>query len=446
MRIELPLKVQQIINRISKAGFEAYAVGGCIRDSILGRVPDDWDITTSATPQQVKELFTRTVDTGIKHGTVTVLIDREGFEVTTYRVDGKYEDGRHPTEVTFTPNLEEDLKRRDFTMNALAYNEQTGLVDLFGGKEDMEKGIIRCVGNPMERFTEDALRIMRAIRFAAQLGYDIEDETRRAICRLAPNLRKISAERIQVELTKLVVSPYPETLQVLYDTGVAAIVLPEFVAAMETKQENAHHCYSVGEHIIRSMQEVPACKELRLAMLLHDIGKPQCKTTDETGVDHFYRHQQVSADMAKNVLRRLRYDNDTISTVYRLVLYHDYGAGVDPDRRIVRRAVSKIGEDLFPLLFAVRKADILAQSDYQRQEKLRRLATWEELYQEIVQRKECVSLKALAVTGRDLIALGMKPGPQLGEVLSELLELVLEQPECNNQEYLTRWIAENRLR
>lgn len=433
MRIELPVKVQQIINRITKAGYEAYAVGGCIRDSILGRMPDDWDITTSATPQQVKQLFTRTVDTGIKHGTVTVLLEKEGFEVTTYRIDGKYEDGRHPTEVTFTPNLEEDLKRRDFTMNALAYNQEAGLVDLFGGKEDMEKGIIRCVGNPMERFTEDALRMMRAIRFAAQLGYEIEENTREAICRLAPNLRQISAERIQVELTKLVVSAHPEAIRTICETGVAAVVLPELMNVMEISK-------ATGEHILRSMKEVLPRKELRLAMLFHEIAIPQCYRADEGKEKPSGNCALVSADMAKSILRRLRYDNDTINTVYRLVLYHTYGEDILPDRRMVRWAMNKIGEDLFPMLFEVKRADVLAGDVKCREEKLKWLSAWEQLYEEILKRQECVSLKTLALTGRDLIELGMKPGKELGETLNRLLELVLDQPQLNTRENLIQWL------
>lgn len=440
MTIQLPDKVKQIINRITEAGYEAYAVGGCIRDSILGRVPDDWDITTSATPQQVKQLFRRTIDTGIQHGTVTVMLDREGFEVTTYRIDGKYEDGRHPTEVTFTPNLEEDLKRRDFTINAMAYNEQTGIVDLFGGIQDIEAGIIRCVGDARARFTEDALRIMRAIRFAAQLGYRIEGETRYAISELAPNLRQISAERIQVELTKLVNSAHPETMRTVYDTGVAAIILPEFQEIMETVQNHPHHCYSVGEHTLCAMQQVERKKELRLAMLFHDIGKPQCLTVDEEGIPHFYGHAQVSAEIARKILRRLRYDNDTTNTVYKLVLYHDSIGGEEPTRRMVRRAMNKIGEDIFPMLFAVRKADILAQSETSREENLKGLAEWQALYEEILERKECVSLKTLALTGSDLIALGMQPGKALGETLHRMLELVLDHPEYNTREYLTQWL------
>lgn len=436
MVIQLPVKVKEILNIIREAGFEAYAVGGCIRDTLLLREPEDWDITTSATPQQIKGLFRRTIDTGIQHGTVTVMLDREGFEVTTYRIDGKYEDGRHPSEVIFTPNLEEDLKRRDFTMNALAYNEEAGLVDLFGGLEDMEKGIIRCVGDAGQRFREDALRIMRAIRFSAQLGYEIEEGTREAIRSLAPNLKQISAERIQAELTKLVTSKHPDYLRIAYDTGVTAVILPEFDEAMRTPQRNPHHCYSVGEHILHSMTEIPPQKELRLAMLFHDIGKPRCLTEDEDGVMHFYGHGNVSSQMAVDILKRLRFDNDTIRTVGRLVMYHDYGTGMKPDRRMVRRAMNKIGEDLFPMLFEVKKADIMAQSLLFREEKLNCLEMWKKLYEEIMAQKECVSLKTLAVTGRDLIDRGMKPGPELGETLERLLNVVLDHPEYNNKDYL----------
>lgn len=440
MQIVLPEKVKQIINRITQAGFEAYAVGGCVRDSILGRVPDDWDITTSAAPEQVKALFGRTIDTGIQHGTVTVMLEKDGFEVTTYRIDGKYEDGRHPTEVIFTPSLEEDLKRRDFTMNALAYNEESGVVDLFGGVRDMELGVIRCVGEARARFSEDALRIMRAIRFAAQLGYRIEEETFAAICELAPTLRKISAERIQVELTKLVTSPHPETMRVLYETGVAQVILPEFAEAMETPQKHPHHYLNVGEHSLAAMQQVEPDKYLRLAALFHDIGKGKCLTVDEQGITHFYRHSEVSAELTREVLRRLRYDNDTIQNVSRLVLYHDYGAATEPDARMVRRAVSRIGEDIFGKFLALRKADIMAQSEEFRAEKLERLERWCRLYAKVLENQECVSLKTLAVTGSDLIALGWKPGKELGEKLKQLLELVLDHPEYNTKEYLCKLV------
>lgn len=434
MTITLPQDVKFILNTLQNAGYEAYAVGGCVRDSILGRVPDDWDITTSAKPLEVKELFPKSFDTGIQHGTITVLINHVGYEVTTYRIDGEYEDGRHPKQVQFTPNLVEDLKRRDFTINAMAYNDEEGLVDCFEGLKDIENKVIRCVGDPYERFNEDALRIMRAVRFAAQLGYDIDVTTKQAVRDLAPNLSKISVERINVELTKLLVSKHPEMMRDLYELGITAIVLPEFDLTMKTKQNNPHHCYNVGEHTIHALMNVREDKVLRLAALLHDFGKPQCKTTGESGRDHFYGHPAVSEELAKAILRRLRYDNDTIAKVSRLVLYHDYRMG--DGRKGTRKAMSKVGEDLFDMLLELQHADILAQSDYGREEKLENLSRVRKDVEAIRAQSECVSLKTLAVTGNDLISAGMKPGKEIGETLTRLLEVVLENPERNTKEEL----------
>ena len=434
MKIQLPNSVQLIIHTLEDAGFEAYAVGGCVRDSLLNRRPDDWDITTNALPQEVKALFHRTIDTGIQHGTVTVMIKGEGFEVTTYRIDGEYEDGRHPKEVSFTRNLEEDLKRRDFTINAMAYNDRAGIVDIFHGVEDLQKGVIRAVGNPVERFTEDALRMMRAVRFSAQLGYEVDMETKRAIQKLASTISKISAERIQVELIKLVKSPHPDRMRLLYETGLTSFILPEFDRMVETEQNHPHHCFSVGEHTIHAMEQVKGDKILRLVMLFHDIGKPMVKTVDKKGIDHFYGHSKESEKIAQHVLKRLKFDNDTIRMVTKLVLYHDQK--FELEKKYVRRGVNKIGEDLFPLLFAVQKADILAQSNYMREEKLAYLTKLQNLYEEIVNAKECVSLKTLAISGSDLIALGMKPGKEIGMVLQKMLDLVLEDETLNTKEAL----------
>lgn len=436
MYIELPEKVKYILTTIEAAGYEAYAVGGCVRDSILGRTPNDWDITTSANPLQVKELFRRTIDTGIKHGTVTVMLEKEGFEVTTYRIDGEYEDSRHPKEVTFTSELREDLRRRDFTINAMAYNDRQGLVDIFGGVSDMEQQVIRCVGDARERFLEDALRMLRAVRFSAQLGYSIEADTARAVKELAGSLKNISAERIQTELVKLVISPNPDYLRICYQTGITEIILPEFNQCMEAQQCNPHHSYSVGEHTLLAMREIEADKVLRLTMLFHDMGKPAMRTTDEDGTDHFHGHAAVSEEIAGTVLRRLKFDNDTIYKVSKLVFYHDYN--IEAAFKNVRRAVHKIGEDLFPYLFAVKRADICAQSDYLREEKLEKVSAVEKIYLQILEEKQCVSLRTLAVTGSDLIAAGMKPGKEMGDMLKKLLDAVLEQPELNTKEELLK--------
>lgn len=434
MKIKMPEKVHQIIRTLQQHGYEAYAVGGCVRDSILGRIPDDWDITTSATPVQTKELFARTFDTGIEHGTVTIVLDKDAFEVTTYRVDGKYEDNRHPAEVTFTRNLREDLLRRDFTINAMAYNDREGLVDIFGGMEDLERKIIRCVGNAHERFSEDALRILRAVRFAAQLGFTIGEETKEGIQKLAPNLANISAERIQVELTKMITSPNPGMMKTAYELGITKVILPEFDAMMGTTQENPHHKYSVGVHTIKAMETVRADKVLRLTMLFHDIAKPLMKKVDEEGIAHFKMHDSKGAEMTKQILRRLKFDNDTMNKVTRLVQYHDYR--MPAEGKNVRRAINKIGEDLFPLYLEVRVADTMAQSEYLMEEKLQNIRAIRMCYEEILKKKECVSLKTLAVTGSDLIAAGMKPGKEIGETLNKLLEYVLEHPEENKKDVL----------
>ena len=436
MELRIPEKAEIILHTLEEAGYEAYVVGGCVRDSILGRSPDDWDITTSAKPEEVKALFRRTVDTGLIHGTVTVMLDKEGFEVTTYRVDGEYEDGRHPKEVSFTASLEEDLKRRDFTINAMAYNPKRGLVDLFGGVQDMEKRIIRCVGNPLERFTEDALRILRAVRFSAQLGFSIEGETLKAISVLAPNLKYVSAERIQVELLKLLVSPHPDYLRTAYEAGITKEILPEFDRCMETEQNTPLPCHNVGEHTLQSLLNIRADKVLRLTMLLHDFGKPVVKRTDEDGGDHFKTHGPEGEKMAVSILRRLKMDNDTIRKVRSLIKWHDYrpkGEAVS-----VRKAISLIGEELFPLYLEVQKADILAQSAYRREEKLARLTAVSALYEEILDRGQCISLKTMALTGRDLIDVGYTPGKELGEILEKLLVHVLENPEDNKKEILLK--------
>ena len=412
-------------------------MGGCVRDSLLGRVPDDWDITTSAKPQQVKALFSRTVDTGIAHGTVTVLQGRSGYEVTTYRIDGAYEDGRHPRDVTFTASLAEDLKRRDFTVNAMAYNEEEGLVDLFGGRADMERRALRCVGNPRERFGEDALRMMRAVRFSAQLDYAIEEDTMEAIRALSGTLSKISAERIRTELVKLLLSGHPERFRTCYETGMTAVFLPEFDRMMETGQNNPHHCYSVGEHALCALRRIRPDQALRLAALLHDVGKPETESMDESGVNHFYGHAAKGAELTRKIMRRLKFDNDTADRVVRLVREHDRKIGLSPAQ--MRRTVNCVGEDLFPDLFDLKEADLLAQSDYMRDEKREALMRLRALYEKVKEEGDCLSLKGLAVTGRDLIGIGATPGPGLGALLQDLLGIVLENPSCNNRETLLEY-------
>lgn len=440
MKIELPRKVVLIIKNLQRHGYDAYAVGGCVRDSILNRKPEDWDITTSAKPEQVKRIFRRTVDTGIEHGTVTVLIGKDGFEVTTYRVDGLYEDGRHPKEVTFTSRLEEDLKRRDFTINAMAYNDDERLVDAFGGMRDLNYHLIRCVGDPKERFSEDALRILRAVRFSAQLAFPIEPETAEAIKSLAPNLEKISAERIQAELVKLLVSDHPERIQDACELGITKVVLPEWDDMVGVKQNTPHHKYDVAAHTVHALQNVKNDKVLRLTMLFHDMGKPVMKTTDENGRDHFKGHAIASEQIAKTVMKRLKFDNDTIRKVTKLVAYHDYR--MEPTGANVRRAMHEIGVELFPYYLAVRLADTKAQSSYERRGKLENIIQIRELYRNALRNKECVTLKDLAVTGTDLVNLGIAPGKELGTLLNELLDMVIEDPAWNQKGKLCDYVKE----
>ena len=442
IRIDMPENANRIIHTLQNAGYEAYIVGGCVRDAVLNKEPDDWDITTSAKPQEVKALFNRTIDTGIAHGTVTVMFGKEGYEVTTYRVDGKYEDHRRPNSVTFTSNLIEDMKRRDFTINAMAYNDDEGIVDHFHGVEDLDAHVIRCVGEPSDRFDEDALRILRALRFSAQLDFEIDDRTKEAIRDRAKYLEDISAERIAVELTKLLMSDHPERLLTAYELGVTGIVLPEFDAMMETPQVNKHHSYNVGEHTIRVIQEVPKDKALRWAALLHDVAKPATHTNDGQW-DHFYGHNEVGVDMARSVLKRLKFDNVTIDRVKRLVYWHDYGMGELPKLRSFRKALNKMGADLFEDYTYIKRADILAQSDYHREDKLNNLEKLKEYYKEIMDKQQCLTIKELAISGKELMELGMKPGPQIGDVLKNLLDKVLDEPELNEREQLIKLVKED---
>ena len=430
----LPEDVKFIIDKLTEYGYEAYAVGGCVRDTLLVRMPGDWDITTSAKPEQVKAIFSHTIDTGIQHGTVTVMRNHIGYEVTTYRIDGEYEDARHPKEVIFTGSLIEDLKRRDFTINAMAYNDKTGLVDEFNGTGDLEQKVIRCVGNPMARFSEDALRMLRAVRFSAQLGFSIEENTKEAIRKLAPTIAKVSAERIATELIKILVSDHPEEIKTAYELGLTHIFLPEFDMMMETPQNTKHHMYTVGEHTIESLKNIPADKIMRLSMLFHDIAKPQCHTIDEKG-SHFHGHPQMGVEKCKRIMRRLKLDNDTIDKVARMVRYHDERPMLSKPVK-VRTLISNVGMNDFPMLLAVKRADTLAQSLYHRDEKLQYIKELEAFYQDVLENAICVQKKDLAINGKDLIEMGMKQGKELGDVLEELYQAVLNEPKLNKKEIL----------
>ena len=437
-KIEVPKNVKNILSILEGNGFEAFAVGGCVRDAILGRVPDDWDITTSALPQQVKDIFHKTLDTGLQHGTVTVRMGGEGYEVTTYRIDGEYTDGRHPDSVEYTSNLIEDLKRRDFTINAMAYNPSIGLIDAFDGIGDIERKCITCVGEAEQRFHEDALRILRAIRFSAQLGFEVSDCTKDAIKKLAPTLEKISAERIHTEMEKLLLSGHPEKFIDAYELGVTKIVFPEFDAMMECPQNTPYHKYDVGRHTVEVMKHVPPQKVIRWAALLHDVGKPKSHLVKD-GRDHFYGHAHVGSKMAVEVLRRLKMDNKTIKTVSRLVDCHDDRPtqtkyGMTPEA--VRRSVHKIGKDIYELYLQLVYAEFQGKSDYGMEKGYDSYYYVKQQYEEIVAQGICTAIKEMDFSGKDLIEMGCPLGEKIGVVLDELMEIVLKHPEKNKKEIL----------
>lgn len=441
MKFKMPAHVQLIIDKLTKSGYEAYIVGGCVRDSVLERNPDDWDITTSAQPCEIKRVFARTVDTGIAHGTVTVLVGNDAVEVTTYRIDGEYKDNRHPDSVEFTTNLSQDLQRRDFTINAMAYNDEEGLIDPFGGMNDLKRQVIRCVGEPYKRFDEDALRILRAVRFAAQLGFTIDDNTKVAIKELVTSLEHISAERIQVEIIKLITSPRPEVWRDAWSLKITKVIMPEFDEMMVTSQNTPYHMYNVGEHTIKVMENVWADRVLRLAALLHDVGKPMMRTTDTKGIDHFKQHSEAGVQIAGDILKRLKFDNDTTNKVLRLVKWHDHRP--QADERSVRRAVNKIGDDIFIDFLDLQYADTMGKSETDLAEKLKLNTDLRKIYKKIKDEGQCISLKDLAISGKDLMESGIKAGPIMGEILKQALVEVLDDPTKNTKEYLMAQIEKN---
>lgn len=434
--LNFPEAVKRIIRALNGAGYEAYAVGGCVRDALLNKQPNDWDLTTSALPDEIKRVFKkeRVIETGIQHGTVTVLIDGEGYEITTYRIDGEYTDHRRPDTVQFVSNLKEDLMRRDFTVNAMAAHPQEGIIDLFGGQEDLKNRVIRAVGNPEMRFTEDALRILRAVRFASTYDFVIDTETADAANRLAPTLVNVSEERIFVELKKLLCGKGVERILLDYPE-IIFTVLPELKPMHNLPQVNPHHAYDVWTHTVKTVAAVPAEPVYRLAMLLHDSGKPEKKTTDENGIDHFIGHLLVSRDIAEKVLLRLKSDRATIQTVTKLVLEHDLRV---PEKRInIRRQISRIGKELFPMLIEVIRADFMGQNPALLEEKLSYIDALTREYKSAVEENACLTLRDMRITGRDLMALGAK-GKTVGLVLEKLLDDIIREKVENATEALKK--------
>ncbi|SHI47026.1 CCA tRNA nucleotidyltransferase [Parasporobacterium paucivorans] len=443
INIDIPEDVQYIMDTLNEKGFEAYAVGGCIRDSLLKRQPEDWDITTSAHPSEIKALFRNTVDTGIKHGTVTVLWGKNAFEVTTYRVEGEYEDNRHPTSVCFISNLIEDLQRRDFTINAIAYNTEDGLVDPFGGLIDLRYKLIRCVGDPKERFAEDALRTLRAIRFSAQLGFDIEGRTKECISEMSELIVNISMERVQSELDKILCSKNPGKIRLVYETGISVHILPQLDIMMNTPQNSIYHKYSVGEHTLAVLENTRGNHYLRWAALLHDVGKPDARIEDQDGRDHYYNHGKTGSEMAHQILRDLKFDKKTINIVTRLVKFHDYKTEMNEQN--IRRAIAKIGPDIFPLYIELSYADLAAKSRFAIEKSFGYLKYLKETYEKIVERQDPLSMKDLKISGKDLLEMGFSKGETIGRVLNELLDRVLGDPSLNERDILLEYVRNHNL-
>lgn len=436
MTMDMPKNVDTAINLLQSAGFEAYAVGGCVRDSLLGKTPNDWDITTSAKPENMKSVFAEfhCIDTGIKHGTVTVVIDGEPLEITTFRLDGEYEDNRHPKSVTFTSNLGADLGRRDFTVNAMAYSKKTGTVDLFGGQNDLKNRIIRCVGDPDRRFNEDALRILRALRFASALDFEIEEKTAQSLLKNRALLGNISEERIAKELLKLVCGKGAK--RILTDFApVLFEILPELQPMYKNSHDNPHHCYDIYEHTLIAVESIDPEPTLRFAMLLHDCGKPAVKKFDENGVAHFYGHQRISAEISAQILARLKVSNKFRDEILFLVSNHDRWELYENTEKMPRY-LSKFGLDGVLNLLKVMRADVLAQSPEYRY-RLDQIADAEETAKNFAAQKPCLSLSELQINGRTLMDIGIPQGRKLGAVLAQLLDEVIDGVTKNTQEALT---------
>lgn len=427
----IPNEIDHVLSSLESAGYKAYLVGGCVRDRILGREISDYDVTTSATPEEVEKVFSgeRVVETGLKHGTVTVLVGGYPVEITTFRTDGEYLDMRHPESVAFTRRVEDDLARRDFTVNSIACDRRGALVDPFGGREDIERGVIRCTGDPERRFGEDALRIIRALRFSSTLGFEIEEETARVIHEKRETLRKISVERVFSEFKKLLCGK--DVYRILRDySDVVCTLIPEMARAVGFDQKSRYHCYDVYTHIIKTVEAVDPDPVLRLTMLFHDIGKPYVYTEEESGVRHFKGHGEVSAKIASEWLASMHADNETSRLVTLLCKIHD--RPLVAERRPVRRLLSQISYDELMMLCRVSRADSVAHAPEHRE----RAAVADEVArvaEEIRREGECFSLADLAVNGDDMIKLGFK-GKEIGDALREALALVVDEKLPNEKE------------
>ncbi len=430
MHITIPSDVKRLLDALSQAGRRSFVVGGCVRDALLGRPIHDWDICTAATPDEGKAIFAgyRVLDTGSRHGTITVRIGSSQYEITTFRRDGAYSDNRRPDSVSFVNDVETDLGRRDFTINAMAYSPQEGLIDPYGGEADLRRGQICCVGDADTRFCEDGLRILRALRFAATLDFTIAAETADSIHRNKSLLANIASERCAAELNKLLLGGNVKYVLLTY-ADVMTQLIPEIGPCVGFDQRNRHHYLPVWEHMVETVDAAPKTLVLRLAMLLHDIGKPACFVCGDDGIGHYYGHPEVSARMAADILHRLRYDNATVEQVQTLVRYHD--AEIAATGKSVRRWMHKIGPDTFRNLLAVKRADALAHVNPQKAlDTIRRVQA---IMDDVLASRECFSLRDMAVTGDDVAALGVPQGPAIGAVLDKLLQMVIDGAIANDR-------------
>lgn len=445
MEIHIPTGARKIIARLEQHGYEAYIVGGCVRDSLMGKRPSDWDICTSARAEEMMALFEdkRVIPTGIQHGTLTILAEDGAYEVTTFRIDGEYLDHRHPKSVAFTRELAEDLSRRDFTINAMAWHPERGLIDLFGGVEDLRDRLVRAVGDPVQRFNEDGLRMLRMVRFATVLDFDYDPATYDAVRKQGHLLQYISKERIQVELNKILLAAHPARgLEDLYTLGMYPYIIPMMCHTVGFAQRGGHHFLDVFEHSLLAVGVIAPELVLRLTMLLHDIGKPFVWDSSESlSYDRFDDHATVSAKLAGKILRDLKYDNATRKDVVELIAHHNDILLPDPVN--VRRALARLGEVQTRRLVQVKVADLIAHDLAGEREKILALfAEISDVIDEVVARGDCTSVKALAIGGQDMMALGLS-GRAIGQMLNAALELVLEKPEMNTRETLLNWVRGN---
>ena len=445
MEIHIPTGARKIIARLEQHGYEAYIVGGCVRDSLMGKRPSDWDICTSARAEEMMALFEdkRVIPTGIQHGTLTILAEDGAYEVMTFRIDGEYLDHRHPKSVAFTRELAEDLSRRDFTINAMAWHPERGLIDLFGGVEDLRDRLVRAVGDPVQRFNEDGLRMLRMVRFATVLDFDYDPATYDAVRKQGHLLQYISKERIQVELNKILLAAHPARgLEDLYTLGMYPYIIPMMCHTVGFAQRGGHHFLDVFEHSLLAVGVIAPELVLRLTMLLHDIGKPFVWDSSESlSYDRFDDHAAVSAKLAGKILRDLKYDNATRKDVVELIAHHNDILLPDPVN--VRRALARLGEVQTRRLVQVKVADLIAHDLAGEREKILTLfAEISDVIDEVVARGDCTSVKALAIGGQDMMALGLS-GRAIGQMLNAALELVLEKPKMNTRETLLNWVRGN---